>query len=46
MSVSPRPIPVIKGDAAKRLIEELKTPADNRELLEKCRKLGSVFVER
>lgn len=46
LAVSMKSTPVFKGDAAKRLIDNLENPKDNSELFEKCRESAKMFVRK
>ena len=39
----PKHSPTLRGDAAKRFIEEMENRKHNRELFERCRELAKLF---
>jgi len=46
MAVSLKATPVIRGQAALKLMEMLKNPSDKTELFKKCEKLSKIFTTK
>ena len=44
MPVSIKPSPVIKGEAARRMLHRMNHPTDNTELFKKCAELAKIFT--
>jgi hypothetical protein len=44
MAVSIKPAPVIKGEAAKKIIDSYRKPTDNSAFLSKCKRESEFFV--
>lgn len=44
ISVSIKPTPIIKGEAAKKLLKDLSNPADNSEFYKKCKEEAKIFT--
>ncbi len=46
LAVSMKPSPVISGEVAKRLLEEMNKPSNNAELFKKCKESALKFKEK
>lgn len=46
MAVSVRPSPIIKGEAAKKLLDAMNKPTNNTELFKKCEQASKLFVTK
>lgn len=46
LAVSIKPSPVLKGSDAKKLLEEMSKPSNNKDLFKKCKELSLSFKEK
>ncbi|NLZ51655.1 MAG: hypothetical protein GX892_00610 [Thermoanaerobacteraceae bacterium] len=44
MPVSIKPAPIIKGEAAKKILKEMENPAGKTELFKKCKEASRLFT--